>query len=479
MLEVKKKRKTLNDVVPGWLSGNGILSNLTTNYDVPWKSEYQGQEIALDIAYQGGHSGKKFIAPLLEYFISDEQETITTENLDKITSAIWATYRRKWDKLWFLYMEEYDPLHNYDVTEEVEEGIDSLSRKTGSIHKLETQTFNKTDTTRKTGTVQSTGTETHDRTDTTERTGTVQDAGSTTYGKTTTQTDTGTQQNTETERRNLTDTKQFSEILTKSGIVNDNATDIRNAVTETDNVNVSSSRTIVDEAKLLTKNLQTVEVIDGEGTSDDQLYGFNSTTAVPSESGQTTTDTTTTTTETGTENTDTDGTTNVEARDQLDGRQSINDTHSISKTVTYNDVTDNKRSTEDVSYGGSNSISKLRTDNLESTSRLSGIDSDTRTRTNNLVDETSYTGTVQDNETTTNNLTDETTQGGTISNADTTTNNLTDSDEAMRTMNSHKYGNIGVASIQRMFREEVENWKWNFMQEVFMDIDSLVVLAVY
>lgn len=158
MLEVKKKRKTLNDVVPGWLSGNGILSNLTTNYDVPWKSEYQGQEIALDIAYQGGHSGKKFIAPLLEYFVSDEQETITTENLDKITSAIWATYRRKWDKLWFLYMEEYDPLHNYDVTEEVEEGIDSLSRKIGSVHKLETQTFNKTDTTRKTGTVQSTGT---------------------------------------------------------------------------------------------------------------------------------------------------------------------------------------------------------------------------------------------------------------------------------------------------------------------------------
>jgi len=479
MLEMRKKRKTLNDVVPNWLSGNGIMSNLTLNYSVPWKSEYSGQEIALDIAYQGGHSGKKFIAPLLENFISDTQETITNEDLEKITSALWATYKRKWEKLWLLYMEEYDPLHNYDVTEEVEEGIESVGRKTGSIHKLDTQSFDKVDTTNRTGTVQSTGTETHDRTDTTEKTGTVQDAGSTIYGKTTTQTDTGTQSNVETETRNLKDTKELGEILTKSGNYNDNSEDIRNGVTETENINTSSSKTMVDEAKLLTKNLTTVETVDGEGTSDDQLYGFNSTSAVPSESGQTTTDTVTTTEETGTENTGTDTTTDFESKDHLDGRQSVNDVHSISRTVTYNDLTDNKKVTDETLYTGNNSISKLRTDNLESTSRLSGTDQDTRTRTDNLKDETTYTGTVQDNETTTNNLKDETSQTGTISNSGTTTNDLTDTDKADRTMISHKYGNIGVSSIQRMFREEVENWKWNFMQEVFMDIDSLIVLAVY
>ena len=479
MLEMRKKRKTLNDVVPDWISGNGIMSTLTLKHNVPWKSEYSGQELALDIAYQGGHSGKKFIAPLLENFVSDTQETITQADLEKITAALWATYRRKWDKLWFLYMEEYDPLHNYDLTEEVEEGIESVGRKTGSIHKLETQLFDKTDTTSRTGTIQSTGTETHDRTDTTEKTGTVQDAGSTTYGKISTQTDTGTQSNSETETRNLKDTKELGEIITKSGNYNDNATDIRNAVVETDNVNTSSSKTTVDEAKLLTKNLTTVETIDGEGTSDDQLYGFNSTSAVPSESGQTTTDTVTTTEETGTENTDTDSMTDFSSKEQLDGRQTTNDTHSISKTVTYNDVTDNKTLTDETVYSGSNSISKLRVDNLESVNRLSGSDQDTRTRTDNLRDETTYAGTIDNTEVTTNNLTDETAQAGTISNTGTTTNDLTDTDKADRSMISHKYGNIGVSSIQRMFREEVENWKWNFMQEVFMDIDSLVVLAVY
>ena len=61
----------------------------------------------------------------------------------------------------------------------------------------------------------------------------------------------------------------------------------------------------------------------------------------------------------------------------------------------------------------------------------------------------------------------------------TTTNNLTDEDTADRDMTSHKYGNIGVASIQRMFKEEVENWKWTFMMEVFADVDSLLVLAVH
>ena len=55
-LERKKKRKILNNLIPDWITGNGIMSYLTLNYPVPWASVYSGESIALDMAYQGARS---------------------------------------------------------------------------------------------------------------------------------------------------------------------------------------------------------------------------------------------------------------------------------------------------------------------------------------------------------------------------------------------------------------------------------------
>ena len=478
MLETRKERKRLNDVIPNWLTGEGMMVTLTTNFNVPWKDAYTGEELSLDIAYHGGHSGQKLIAPLLENFISDTQPTIKPEDQIKIASALWATYRRKWEKLWDLYMDDYDPLSNYDVYEEVDEAIQSTGTKTGTVSTSSTDTFNKTDTTSQTGTLTKESLETQDRADETTKTGTIQSTGSTEYGKISTQSDSGTQETTETERRNLEDNRQFDESAIKSGNYNDNTMDSRNITTETLNRATGSSLTTVDMAKELAKDLNTHEVVDASGSTTDDLFGFNSQTSVPSESGTSANNTVTDKDETGTETESTDGTTKLDKLDVFDGRVDTNDYTEIGRTVTYNDLMDRKSGTETKTYGGMNSIAKLRVDDLESLTRLSGSDTTSDTTTNNLVDKTEYTGTVDTETTETRNLTDTAQQTGTIGTDGTTTNDLSNTDDADRTLSGHKYGNIGVSSIQRMFREEVENWRWNYMRDVFMDIDSLLVLAV-
>ena len=112
------ERKRLNDVFPKWLEGEGIMATLTTQFSVPWNEVYRQDEISLDIAYHGGHSGRKYIAPMVENFITESEPVISSHNRNLIASALWATYRRKWEKLWELYMLEYDESNRVDKRQE-------------------------------------------------------------------------------------------------------------------------------------------------------------------------------------------------------------------------------------------------------------------------------------------------------------------------------------------------------------------------
>lgn len=393
-MELRKKKKTLNDVIPDWLIGNGIMSTLTTKYNVPWQSEYASSLVELDIAYQGAHSGRKIITPFLEYFVNENTEKISDADVEKIAGALWATYRRKWEKLWDLYMMQYDPLHNYDVTTELTEGIQSTGSKTGTVRVDGTDTLNNTDTTTKTGTSSTTENSSDDTSgyyQDSEHKDNIRTLGvnhmdteSKTYGKT------------------ETDVKTGTEALQKN-------TTVTTDMTTTDN---------------------------GSGTEDNQLFGFNSTTAVDSDASQT-----------SSQNTKSeDGTVTTAGTD----------------TTTYN-LNDSKQ------MGGTDtgSLSHAETGTIEDEA------------TNVLTRDHAQSSITTVNSILTNNLTDETRHTGTVNHEALTTNNLQNRDDADRNMNEHKYGNIGVSSIQRMFREEVENWTWTFMNNVFEDIDALLVLAVY
>ena len=410
------------------------MSALTTNYDVPWKEAYQGNTVALDIAYQGAHSGRKWVTPFVENFIDDDTGVIPQNDVNRIASAIWATYRRKWDKLWELYMAEYNPLENYDVYTELEEGIQSTGTKTGTVEVEGVDTLNNKDTTKKTGTARTLTDTDFESDDVTHDTGTALKEDETNVDGKDTSSDTGTQVNMRTihndkESSNTTNYGKTEEAI-KSG-------------TET---------TIQDMHELTTGDVQE----DAEGTKDDQIFGFNSSTGVDSNAYQTTDAKTTT------HNTDvhTSGTSTIRYAIQNGVEMGGSDRFSglVEEEGTVRDEkTDNLTNTKVQS--SKTTVDSLLTNNLTSTSAQSS-----KTTVDSLL---------------TNDLTDETSHTGTINKTATTTNDLENTDTADRELQEHKYGNIGVASIQRMFREEVENWTWNFMNNVFEDIDSLVVLAVY
>lgn len=451
MLELKeRKRRTLNEVVPDWLTGYGVMSTLTNNYTVPWKQDYQGEEISLDIAYQGGHSGTKLITPFVTNFVDKNTEKVSNADLLRITGAVWATYKRKWEKLWQLYIEEYDPLHNYDLYEEVEEGIQATGDKTGTIQVSDNQSINTSDTTTKTGTVQSTEQDTLNTQDAKLTTGTVDTHEVETKGTTETKVERPevityvNQTNTEDEERNLTQEDTGTQTTANSG---------------TQTTQGSGTKDTTE-----TRNLSTTTTTDNDTTGANNIFGFNSSSAVPSDTNSGTSDTTETKLETGTLDTDVTDSSSSTRTDNLNQLRTDALTHTdfgrIEKSKSESIITRPEgMNTATTSWGGS-------------------ITTDTDV-TNDLNETTTHTGTVQSTGQVTNNLTDTTLKTGTVTDTKTTTNNLHDTDTADREMTSHKYGNIGVASIQRMFKEEVENWKWTFMMEVFSDIDSLLVLAVW
>lgn len=99
-----------------WLLGGGILSSLTANFDVPWKSSLsQGQP--LDDDYYGNHSGDKPISPLVEKLV-DNDNKLNTINTTRLATVIYNKYKVNWDRAWLALSKEYNPIDNYKMREE-------------------------------------------------------------------------------------------------------------------------------------------------------------------------------------------------------------------------------------------------------------------------------------------------------------------------------------------------------------------------
>lgn len=104
--------QTLNQTIPKWLSSGGVFASFQ-KLNVPWQAENISDK--LDIAYHGGRSGEKLISSLVQCFVVED--ILSSDNLDKITQAIFTIYGVNWQKLWATLSFEYDPLYNYDMTE--------------------------------------------------------------------------------------------------------------------------------------------------------------------------------------------------------------------------------------------------------------------------------------------------------------------------------------------------------------------------
>lgn len=219
--------KTLIDVFPGWLSGNGIFSELQS-FDVPWKDD--DIEDALDREYFGNVSGDKTVSPLIKKMMTGE--TLSSTERELLATSIMAIYGNNWVKMWATLSFQYDPIENYSMTEQMTDDetvaeygktstrTDNLSHgKTGTEtltpDTTERQTPNLTNATSSDvyGFNSQTAVPTGEQTATATGTNTVTKTGTEQTAYNTVDTDTGTQ----TVRDGGSDTHTRNYTLTRSG----------------------------------------------------------------------------------------------------------------------------------------------------------------------------------------------------------------------------------------------------------------------
>ena len=81
--------------------------------DLPWGELAITSQ--LDYYYHLNHSGGKNVSPLIDSFLYEDE--IPPENLSDIASIIYSLFGQTWERLWGVYVAEYNPINNYDMTE--------------------------------------------------------------------------------------------------------------------------------------------------------------------------------------------------------------------------------------------------------------------------------------------------------------------------------------------------------------------------
>lgn len=124
----------VNDLFPDWLSGEGIFSAISglSGYTPPWSSSMS--DLSLDLEYHGNRSGSKKISPLFFNFVDLETDppSIFSTDVDKLALIIVSMYSANWSKLYATLSFDYNPINNYDMTEE----LDETEANTGTVNNV-------------------------------------------------------------------------------------------------------------------------------------------------------------------------------------------------------------------------------------------------------------------------------------------------------------------------------------------------------
>lgn len=139
----------LIDYFPAWVNG-GIFGGPVLSW-APWHDELDVEELhALDLEYFGNRSGYKTASPFIDkiaFTVESRQLEVwdpTKPETRMLRSIFRAMYGYEWEKLWDAWKVQYEPLRNYDMTEEVTEHIvDDGARDTQLNSKSDTDiTYN-------------------------------------------------------------------------------------------------------------------------------------------------------------------------------------------------------------------------------------------------------------------------------------------------------------------------------------------------
>lgn len=235
---------------------------------------------------------------------------------------------------------------------------------------------------------------------------------------------------------NLKEERDVTE--SKSGTRTDNLTEL-----ETRNLGSSTSRTdnlqeTVTHGKTSTRTDNLSEVVDEDttgsntGSQDTGVYGFNSAAAVGS--------------------------------DETDTSDTSSGTRDVTTTNTGTQATAESGTTGTANTG---------------TQSTTGTDTGTVTTANTGTQQNSQSGTVS--EVVENTGTRGLSQTDTLSGRDTVTvdRDISETGTLDRSREGRHFGNIGNLTSQKQILEEINLWRWNYMQEILNDVKEFCCLPVY
>lgn len=136
------KMITLNkafDYTPAENKGVFYYLSQLEGVTLPWSE--MDIDSQLDIYYHMNHSGKKLTSPLIDGYLSNDE--LTENDKAGLAAIIYSLFGKTWDRLWYVYNSEYNPINNYDLTEEYS-GEDSLEhgKSTTRTDNLTSETTN-------------------------------------------------------------------------------------------------------------------------------------------------------------------------------------------------------------------------------------------------------------------------------------------------------------------------------------------------
>lgn len=103
---------TLNEAFSDYETKGGLFSNIG---NLPWSSIMEGSQ--MDILYFDTHSGERFSSKIITKRVSDDG-SLSSANRQVISTLVYAMFRNQWGRLWETMNPNYEPLTNYNMTED-------------------------------------------------------------------------------------------------------------------------------------------------------------------------------------------------------------------------------------------------------------------------------------------------------------------------------------------------------------------------
>lgn len=127
----------LREAFPEWKENKGIFEYFQ---DPPWQQAMSS--VQLNLEYFGNISGSKKVSPLVKQMMIDG--VLDDSSRQALALLLSAKFRVNWTKLWETEVSEYNPVHNYNMTEESERhgntaGLNNLTDETNHGRTLHTK----------------------------------------------------------------------------------------------------------------------------------------------------------------------------------------------------------------------------------------------------------------------------------------------------------------------------------------------------